>query len=174
MGETIEFVYRAIVLNDTDTNRGVPLDNQAEITWDIGQSAVGSAPDVTVVEPGMSLVVSNAPPDRVDAGDIVTFSVQLAHALGSDADAFDVSLQNLVDSATNHLTYVPGSMWIINSGGAVLDSASDVGGDLQANWSSFPQGATAAVFFNVTVASTAPPAATAWKPGGCNLDQPAR
>ena len=154
--ETITIEYRAVALNTTANDRGDTLDNTATFNW-AAQNVQASAADLTIVEPALQVVVSNATPGTADAGDIVQFTLDVSHTGASDADAFDVSLQNLIDSVVNHLQYDPASIVIAGAGGAVLNSQSEAGGDLSAVWTDFPLGATATITFDVIIENTAPP-----------------
>ena len=154
--ETITIEYRAVVLNSAANDRGDILDNTATFNW-AAQNVQASAADLTIVEPALQVVVSNATPGTADAGDIVQFTLDVSHTGTSDADAFDVSLQNLIDSVVNHLQYDPATLAITDAGGAVLNTQSEAGGDLSAVWTSFPLGATATLTFDVIIENTAPP-----------------
>jgi len=154
--ETIVIEYRAVVLNAAANDRGDTLDNSATFNW-ASQNISADAADLTIVEPALQVVVSDATPGSADAGDIVQFTLIVSHTGASDADAFDVSLQNLIDSAANHLQYDPATLVITDAGGAVLNSQSEAGGDLATVWSSFPLGATSTLTFNVVIQNTAPP-----------------
>ena len=154
--ETITIEYRAVVLNTAANDRSDILDNTATFNW-AAQNVQASAADLTIVEPALQVVVSNATPGTADAGDVVQFTLDVSHTGTSDADAFDVSLQNLIDSAVNHLQYDPASLVIVDAGGAVLNSQDETGGDLSAVWTEFPLGATATITFDVIIQNTAPP-----------------
>ncbi|MFK7738055.1 MAG: beta strand repeat-containing protein [Pirellulaceae bacterium] len=155
VAETLTVVYRAVVLNASGNDRGQDLDNSGELRWNAGSTAAFNATDLTILEPELSI---SAVPSvtTADAGDTVRYTVTLSHSIASDADAFNVSLENLINSVGNHLAYVPSTLSITNAGGATLDSSSDSAGDLAAIWSNFPQGATATIEFDVQVQNSAP------------------
>ena len=155
--ERITIEYRAVVLNTTTNDRTDTLDNQATFAWNGSASVQANAADLTIVEPLLRVTVSNGTPATVDAGDVVTFVITVDHLPGSNQTAHDVSLQNLIQSVANHLQYEPGSLAITPTGGPVLTSASDAGGDLNIGWSTFPVGATATITFQARVQNTAPP-----------------
>jgi fimbrial isopeptide formation D2 family protein/uncharacterized repeat protein (TIGR01451 family) len=155
--ETIVIEYRAVVLNSLVNDRGDNLDNAAAFDWGTNRQVIGSAPALNVVEPELVVDVSTATPATADAGDTVQFVVTVSHAGNSDADAFDVSLQNLINSVANHLVYDPNSLSITGTGGALLLSQAETGGDLSAVWTEFPLGATATLTFDVVVENSAPP-----------------
>ncbi len=154
--ETITVRYRAVVLNTTTNDRGDVLDNQVAFNWGSSGSVAADGPDVAIVEPALGVTVSDGAPAAADAGDVVTFTLTVAHTGTSNADAFDVNLQNLIDSVANHLQYDPGTINVVSGGGAVLASASETGGDLASTWTSFPLGATATITFDVIIQTTAP------------------
>ena len=155
--ETVVIRYRAVVLNTTTNDRSDVIDNQAVFSWNVSDTQNLDGPDLTIVEPELSVTVSDSVPATADAGDTVTFTVTIAHTGASDADAFNVDLQNAIDSVTsNHLDYAPGTLNIVNAGGAVFNTSADTGGDLTANWSVFPQGATATITFDAVVLLSAP------------------
>lgn len=150
--ETITIVYRAVVLNEIANSRGSTLDNEAVLTWSDGMlAAVGDT--ITIVEPTLVVDKSNGNPLVGDAGDTISFTITVQHDANSDADAFDVNLMDLINSVPNGMTYSPGSVMVMNMGGAVLamGSPSDAGGDLDITWTDFPLGASATITFDVTL-----------------------
>jgi uncharacterized repeat protein (TIGR01451 family)/fimbrial isopeptide formation D2 family protein len=155
VAEILTLVYRAVVLNTNGNDRGQDLDNTGELRWNSSNTTAFDAPDLTVVEPELSI---SAVPSvgSVDAGDTVSYTLTLSHSGSSNADAFNVNLENLINSVGNHLSYLPSTLSITSNGGATLDSTSDSGGDLAAAWSSFPLGASATIEFDVEVQNSAP------------------
>lgn len=154
--ETITIRYRAVVLNTLGNDRGDILNNAFNFTWGTSNIISGNGPNLTIVEPELSVVVSDGSPSPVDAGDTVTFTIDIAHTAASNADAFNIDLQDLLNSATNHLLLVPSSVVVSNLGGAVSGASSLAAGDLNLTWSTFPLGATSRVTFSAIVKSTAP------------------
>ncbi len=149
--ETITITYRAVVLNTFANGRGFQLNNATELTWSQGTLAA-QAQDVTIVEPTLQVNKLNGDPILGDAGDTITFELEIAHSPVSDADAFDVDFSDLIDSLANKMTYVPGSVSVSNFGGAVLSGPVDeTGGDLSIQWSDFPLAATSTITFDVTL-----------------------
>jgi fimbrial isopeptide formation D2 family protein/uncharacterized repeat protein (TIGR01451 family) len=150
--ETITIVYRAVVLNAAANVRDSELDNAATLAWSQGE-LTDSAGAVIVVEPTLTIDKLDGVPIMGDAGDIVTFEILVQHAPGSNADAFDVNLADWINSIANKLTYVPGTLSVVNVGGAVLaaGSPSDAGGDVAIVWSQFPLSASAAITFDVVL-----------------------
>jgi len=91
--ETIVIEYDVVVLNVTANVAGQDLNNQARLYYDeadgTDQHVTGHAPDVTVVEPELTVakIVSDATPD---AGDIIDFTITVTNS--GTVTAFDVSL----------------------------------------------------------------------------------
>jgi large repetitive protein len=162
--ETVTIRYRAVILNTLANDAGDVLDNQGGFTWGTTGTLSVDGPDLTLVEPQLSIVVSDGSPTTVDAGDTITFTINVAHTGASTADGFDLNLQNLIDSLPNHLQYVPGSLNVTNAGGAVSGTNTTTGGDLNLNWSTFPLAATSIVSFQALVENTAPAATNLTNP----------
>ena len=155
--ENIRIRYRAVVLNSVDNDRGDVLDNTGTLTWATGSSSVGDGPDLEIVEPELQVAVSQASRGPVDAGDTVDWTVTFSHTPGSDADAFDVNLQNLIDSVGNHLTYAPGTGMLVVSDPSTMTIASqDFTGGLNAQIDTIPLGETVTWTFQTTVDDTVP------------------
>ena len=81
----------------------------------------------------------------------------VSHAADSNADAFDVSIENLIDLAANSLVFVPGTFTTEVAGGAVLTGNDTTGGDLSLSLSTIPVGATASFTFMAEILNSAPP-----------------
>jgi len=160
VAETLTVIYRAVVLNTVANSRGLPLVNRAEWTWSQG-TLTDAAEPVTIVEPALSISKANGDPVIGDAGDVITFAILVQHHLESNADAFDVSLTDLINSlaGANKMTFVPGSVAVVNAGGAALHPGfpDETGGDLALEWNLFPLGATSTVTFAVTLDTTVTP-----------------
>jgi uncharacterized repeat protein (TIGR01451 family)/fimbrial isopeptide formation D2 family protein len=149
VSETITLTYRAVVLNTAANVRGQARNNSA--VWTAGGALItASAPNVTVVEPTLSVDKQIAPASR-DAGDSVTVTLMVAHAGSSNADAFNVALRDALPAG---LAYA-GSLQ--NTAGVVPTSLSESGGVINATWATFPLGSTSTITFSATVAATATP-----------------
>jgi large repetitive protein len=159
--ETLTVVYRAVVLNTIANARGFSLDNDATFTWAQG-GASDSADPVVIVEPTLAIDKLNGDPILGQAGDVITFQIVVQHAPGSDADAFDVVLTDLIDSVANKMTYVAASVSVVDAGGAVQapGSPDESGGDLVITWTDFPLGASSTITFDVTLDITVNPEET--------------
>jgi fimbrial isopeptide formation D2 family protein/uncharacterized repeat protein (TIGR01451 family) len=150
--ETIEIVYRTVALNNSANFRGATHNNQAVLTWQF-QSAPApqaAAANMTVVEPTLSVSKSASPSTGLDAGDSLVYDIMIQHSSASNADAFNVSLSDILPAG---LVYVSHQ----HQAGLTPDSLSFTSGTLSAEWSSFPNGQTSTLRVNVTLADTVTP-----------------
>lgn len=116
--ETLTVTYRVVVLNTTGNNRGNTRNNTAAFSWNTG-SVIDNAPNATIVEPTL-LLDKSVTPATGDGGDVVTFTLTVQHAAGSNAPAFDLVLS---DALPTGMTLVPGS-WQHVSGIAATPTVS--------------------------------------------------
>ena len=144
--ETLTLTYTVVVINGGSNDRGDQRNNNAVWTWS-GGSVTAAAPNVRIVEP--TLTVSKvALPTEGDAGDLITFTITLAHTGASNADAFEVALADVIPA---RMTYVPGSL---DCTLGVQDplTCGEAGGVISAAWPSFLDDGTSAVLtFQVTL-----------------------
>jgi uncharacterized repeat protein (TIGR01451 family)/fimbrial isopeptide formation D2 family protein len=163
--ETIVITYQVVVLNTSANIRGGTRNNSVTINWiaeGASQSATVSAPDVTIVEPELQITKSDGDPLLGDAGDLITFTLLVEHTSSSNARAMDVRLSDILNATVpdNYMTYVPGSLSIVDAGGALRDPANlgneALGGDLDIRWTEFPLNATSTVTFQVTLDPATP------------------
>ncbi|PIE01432.1 MAG: hypothetical protein CSA81_11995, partial [Acidobacteria bacterium] len=158
--ETITIVYRARVLNWSGNSRGATRGNTATWAWDDPNqsgstlSVSDSADDITIIEPELQVAKSFSPATG-DAGDSVTVTLTLSHSADSNADAFDVSLEDVLPAG---LTY-DSAVGFTTTGETPTTGPSESGGTISAGWATLAQGATATVSFNVTIGSSVSPAA---------------
>jgi LPXTG-site transpeptidase (sortase) family protein len=96
--------YSLIVLNVIGNQSGDSLTNNVTWNW-TGGSRITSAPQVNIVEPELT-IDKDATPILVNVGDTVTFTIDVAHAITSLADAFDVTV---IDQIPSGLTFNPAS-----------------------------------------------------------------
>ena len=149
--ETIELLYNVAVLNTAANNRGVGLNNSAVFRFS-GSSVTASASNVVIVEPELQVLKSGSIASG-DAGDIITFTLDLSHTGNSNADAFDVMLSDLIPSG---FTYVVGSLTAV--AGLVPSTINDASTPLlSVAYASFPQGSTSRVRFQAVVDSSVQP-----------------
>ena len=108
--QEISVFFMAIVDNITANQSGTDLVNQdATVSYLLNESLnTISLDDLTVIvkEPDLS-IAHTFPSGNYDAGDIITFSIDLWHTNTSNSDAYDVSLTTLIPEG---MTYVPDSM----------------------------------------------------------------
>ncbi|MCJ7512385.1 MAG: sortase, partial [Anaerolineales bacterium] len=115
---TLTLIYEAVVIDNPGNVRGVNLNNGVTWTW-VGGQLIESAPDVSVVEPTLTLA-KDATPRSVPPGGLVTFTVTVNHpAPPSNSPAFDLEL---TDTVPLGMTYVPGSL-TASPGGTIDDTA---------------------------------------------------
>jgi len=156
IAETITLVYRVVVLN-SGGNQHAPvtlLNNTAVWEWSEGSSTT-YAPEVSVVEPVLQ-VLKVAVPNSGDAGDTITFTLTINHAASSNADAFDLTLSDILPAG---MTYTGGTLDC--AGGSLLPDSCGFGGNtLTAAWTQptgFALGSTSQFTFDVTLDSTVAP-----------------
>ena len=90
--ETITIVYRAIVLNVLSNQAGTTLTNSAVFKYNGTALAPVAAPPVTLIKPDVP-VTKTVNPSAGQAGDLVTYTVELKNAPGTP-DAFNVQLSD--------------------------------------------------------------------------------
>jgi len=118
--ETITVEYRTVVLNRASNDRGDQLNNFATVTWAIGAAAT-SAPNVTVVEPTLTIDKTIVPTGG-QGTDQFTITLDISHSGASDADAFNVTLSDVLPAG---LTFV-GSLTSSGVAPSTLNENSDV------------------------------------------------
>ncbi|MBP7228207.1 MAG: isopeptide-forming domain-containing fimbrial protein, partial [Longilinea sp.] len=154
VAETITLTYRAVVLNAPGNNRGVGRNNAATWAWS-GGSVSDSAPNVTIVEPTLT-VQKDASPTTGDAGDTITFTIVVRNQAPSNSDSFNVNWQDIIPSG---LTYVAGSL--THTAGLSPTTLSDGGAPtLTATWDTFALNQTSTLTFQATINGTVIPGQT--------------
>ncbi|NJN60585.1 MAG: isopeptide-forming domain-containing fimbrial protein [Coleofasciculaceae cyanobacterium RL_1_1] len=113
--KTVTITYDAIVRNILDNQAGDRLNNNeidndrdtnganTTFNWNNGAAATTSAPDqadeVVIIEPELNIskaVSVNGVANGVgDAGDVVVYTITIDHTAASNADAYDVQLQDI-------------------------------------------------------------------------------
>ncbi len=96
--EYLDVTLTAVVLNVAGNQAATTLTNSAAFTSANHGTAVTGTVDVTVREPSLQ-VTKTANPNPTDAGNTVTYTVVVAHAPGSGADAYDVTLDDAIPAA---------------------------------------------------------------------------
>ncbi|MDW7644324.1 MAG: isopeptide-forming domain-containing fimbrial protein [Desulfuromonadales bacterium] len=149
-GEQAVITLTARVANNAQANAGYSFTNTADYTYtDIPAGAVtsGSSAPLTIAEPAVTVNKAVTPDRAPTAGDILTYTVQMAAAAGSQySSAYDLVL---TDSLGAGLAYVAGSASL--NGVAVADPEID-GQEL--SWLGgidIPEGTTASLLYQVRV-----------------------
>jgi LruC domain-containing protein/fimbrial isopeptide formation D2 family protein/uncharacterized repeat protein (TIGR01451 family) len=114
--ETIELIYRAVVLNTAANQRGAALTNAASLQFDGNQHL--AAVTVTVAEPEL-VVRKDFDQWLVDGGETVTVRMRLFHTPESDAPAYDTVL---VDDLGSDLSWI-GNVSSVNGPAPVVDTS---------------------------------------------------
>jgi uncharacterized repeat protein (TIGR01451 family)/fimbrial isopeptide formation D2 family protein len=142
--EKVTFVYTVIVLNTSANIRGTARNNSA--VWTSSASTVtANAPDVTIVEPTLQ-VVKSAAPATSDAGATVTYTLTISHTGASNADAYDVSLSDVLPAG---VTYVPGSL--THTSGVAPATSGEAAGTLSATYATIALGQQSVLTFQATL-----------------------
>ncbi|MBK9748928.1 MAG: isopeptide-forming domain-containing fimbrial protein [Chloroflexi bacterium] len=157
--DTITITYTAVVLNTAANVRGQDRNNSAELRW--ANPAGGqftdnaSAPDTRLVEPTLLVDKTVAPATNLDANDLVTFTIDIRHAAGSDATAHNIALSDVIPST---LTYVPSSLVFVAGTGRVAPvTLSEAAGTITATWTSLTTTQTSRLQFQARLVNTVQP-----------------
>jgi uncharacterized repeat protein (TIGR01451 family)/fimbrial isopeptide formation D2 family protein len=122
--QEITVFFKAIVDNISANQSGTGLINQdATVSYLLNDNLnTISLDDLTfhVKEPDLS-ISHTFPSGNDDAGDIITFTIDIWHTSHSTSDAYDVSLTT---SIPDGMTYVPGSMNVGSGISSTLDDQS--------------------------------------------------
>ena len=152
--ETVTVVYRAVVLNIAANQAGTTLGNSASVSWTDGTLGPVSAADVAVIEPAIA-IDKNASPTAVDAGDVITYTVNVTSPNDpSAASAMDVVV---TDTLPTGMTYVAGSLGTgtcATTPTALDDSSAPA---LTVTWASFPPGGSCEITYQATVDQSVEP-----------------
>jgi uncharacterized repeat protein (TIGR01451 family)/fimbrial isopeptide formation D2 family protein len=153
---SIIITYTAVVLNETGNVRGALRNNSAVLGWDnpaggrLTDSA--SAPDTRIIEPTLQIDKTASPTTNVDADDLVTFTLVIRHAAGSDATAYDVQLTDVIPAG---LTYVAGSL--TNTAGVVPATLTESSGTITATYNSLTTAQTSTLQYQARLAANVQP-----------------
>ena len=120
-GDEIIVEVQAVVLDVAENTSGDTLTNEATLTFNL--DTLSDTETVEIVEPDLEIskVRDVANPD---AGDVVTFTVELDHTSASTGNAQDVIISDAIPSG---VTLVPGSVMITGPG--VVVSGNMIGDD---------------------------------------------
>ncbi len=154
--DQITFEVVAVVLDvAANANGDVPV-NTAQVNY--GTYSLTDTAAADIVEPALN-VTKSATPGAGDAGDLITFRLRVEHTAASTADAYNVTLTDVVPA---HLIYtttnfalraVPGSCATLPT---TLDDSDPTGAGLTVVWDTLPQGSSCEVEFQAMIANTAP------------------
>lgn len=153
-GGTITMVYRVVALDVISNQQGTTLTNSAKLTYTNGQGASSSptpaTANVVVVEPNLNVTKSASSPS-VDADDLLTYTIQIAHDSVSTA-AHDVDLRDVIPAG---LTYQPGTLTLASelapdAGTLVYNVGAN---QIEAHWTAIPVASTISISFSVKVAA---------------------
>ncbi|MFN8483234.1 MAG: isopeptide-forming domain-containing fimbrial protein [Anaerolineae bacterium] len=144
VAETITIEYPVVVLNVSGNQAGTTLTNSAAMSWTGGSIPAVSAPNVTVIEPKLT-IAKTASPTTGDAGDTITFSIVIANPGPNSTTAYDVNVSDVIPP---QLAYVPGTLQSTD----LAPTTSGVSGDtLTATYASFPLNGTSTLTFQATL-----------------------
>jgi len=149
--KTVTLTYTVVVLDVLANKAGVTLTNSATFSDPAG-TATASAPAVTVQTPALQVTTTPSATTGDANGPPITFTVVVAHAPNSTAEAFNVNLADLVPAG---FTLVTGSLRA--AGGTAPDTFAATGGTIAATYAAFPLGATSTLTFQATINATATP-----------------
>ncbi|MEO1646152.1 MAG: isopeptide-forming domain-containing fimbrial protein, partial [Chloroflexota bacterium] len=155
LGE-ITIIYEVVVLDIGTNVRGTRLNNNAVLSYDSGSDINDRARNATIVEPDLELT-KTADPSVGDAGDVITFTLRIAHSSDSDATAFGVDLEDVIPTG---MTYVAASLnhtsGVAPDGGTLQENS----GVITATWSSLTTAQFSEIEYQVTLDSTVRPGET--------------
>jgi LPXTG-site transpeptidase (sortase) family protein len=140
-----------IVLDILANQDGDELTNNATWTW-TGGTRTTSAPLVQIIEPELT-IDKNGTPIPAAIGDIITFTLDIAHSSQSSADAFDVVVSDQIPAG---LALVTGSVNVTGTAAVTSTNYDTVTNMLTVRWDAFRLGETARVTFQATFVGPAP------------------
>ena len=149
----VKFTYTAVVLNTSNNNGGNNRRNLARWNWTGGFAQARALLGLT--EPHLSVTKETSPPSipPVDAGDTVSFQINVVHTASPVVPAYDVILEDIIPTG---LTYVPTTLNCA-VGTLVPDTCNVTAGVLTATWAVFPTTGVTVITFNTTVDTTVNP-----------------
>ncbi|MEO0760726.1 MAG: hypothetical protein AAFZ09_02790, partial [Pseudomonadota bacterium] len=99
---------------------GATLGNAAELSTDIAGLGGADAASVTVIEPELELEKTNDAGGPIDAGDLVTYTLDLAHTAASSSAAYDIVLEDALTAGALQIESLI-SATLSGPGGAATD-----------------------------------------------------
>ena len=156
--ETVTMTYTAVVLNDAGNDRGFALDNQGALTWGVSNNVPVDGPDVTIVEPELT-VSTTIVPTSGQANDLFTVQVIVDHTGASNTDAFDIALSNTIPAG---LVFDGG----LASASGTPPTLTETGGVVTATWASLTLAQDNTFSYQARLAPTVEPGSTITNPVG--------
>ena len=101
---TITAVYQVVALNVSANTNDRSQTNSAQFFYDNTSTSASTTVEIVVPHMEVTKTVDNP---TADAGDIVTYTLTIKHASDTGADAFNVTLSDVVPAG---VTYVPGRL----------------------------------------------------------------
>ena len=145
---TLTIAYRAVVLDSAANLRGIGLSNSARWIWNGGDLQRGATP-ATIVEPTLTLD-KDASPRVAPLGTPVTITLTVGHDVVSDADAFDLVMEDILPP---QLIFAGG---LASTAGLSPTTLTETAGTITATWDDFPLGSSSTIEFQVTLDGLAP------------------
>ncbi len=146
--ETITIVYTAVVLNTIGNNAGGRLNNAVTLTWAVDDLTwpTAAAPDVTILEPRLTVAKGASPSSGFDAGDTINYTITITNGSGAnDTDAYDLRITDVIPAG---LTYTATTLATTCTDGTVVDTDPV---NLSVTASALLKGASCTVSYAVTV-----------------------
>ncbi len=139
---TVTVRYQVVVLDSSENQSGVSLNNQAVWHWTGGEVS-GSADPVTVREPDLS-IKKFASPRVVLPGEPITFTLEITHTAESETNAYDVVV---TDELPYKLRYVDASLAVVDGPTPTSMAYDATTRTITVTWDEFPLGSTAHIRF---------------------------
>ncbi len=148
--ERITFTYWAVVTNVVGNQRGNVRRNSAAVRYQRGSTGTTTSTHtartpVTIVEPTLDVAKSASSP-TIDADDTLTYTIVVDHDPSSNADAFEITLTDVIPAG---LIFQIGTL--AATGTPTTTLAFDGIDTITATWSTFPQGSSTTITFDVAV-----------------------
>ncbi|MEM1177831.1 MAG: hypothetical protein AAGM22_05775 [Acidobacteriota bacterium] len=151
---TLAITYRAVVLNWSNNNRFDRRNNRAD--WRFSAPGGGPTQQIRVTAPNVRIheaeldVMKTTSPTFGDAGDTIRITLSLGHTGPSNADAFDVSLLDVLPAG---VSFAGGLAVEAGCTAVPTTGPTESGGTISAAWTRFDDGETCEVGFDVTLDS---------------------
>ncbi len=143
---TVTVRYQVVVLDSSDNQSGVSLNNQAVWHWTGGEIS-GSAAPVTIREPDLSIAKA-ASPRVVLPDEPITFTLEITHTADSETNAYDVIVTDVLPS---QLHYVNASLTAVDGPTPTSMNYDDTTHTITVTWDEFPLNTTSHIQFQATL-----------------------